>query len=134
MTAVHAVLLIPAAGHEKLLAKGPFGARLPMAWECDWCLKSISGTEACGLHWNSSADVQCNCCLRDSSFATRRALVLKSEGEILWSGIDHLRRHPPDGPSWANTAILICSGAKTRPVILPGILVVLDADGREVRD
>ena len=73
-------------------------------------------------------------------FPTRRALVLAWDGEPVAEGLDRLGHHPRVTRGWAEKVVGFALGwwpddvdALTDPD-LPGTLVLLDAEGREVSD
>lgn len=119
------ILLLPNAEHAHLLEEGPCGAMPPMMTRCY--------NERSGRHYPEWDECGPDCAPEDLPYV---ALVLAYQGEPVWLGC--LAALPPSdygleflGLIDSVVAYLRSEGRRLYPG-LPGTIVVLDADGREV--
>ena len=156
MSKVHAVLLVPEKGDPHgLLAHGPCGARPPLAirWTYPRVVHEGNGyadptipcevCKACGQQWpcdtpgrvESEGHVRWKPCNRHSTVA--HALVLAWGGETVPEGIQRSVR-AAKSRAWVEYLVGCALGRWADDVDglsdpdLPGTLVLLDAEGREV--
>lgn len=139
MSEVKAVLLIPEEGDPRgLLEGGPCGAQPPIAQEYADGLRSwwqSGDDDRHAEHWRSRTTP------RSWAYRTgRRALVLAWDGGPVAEGLDRLGRAENVTREWVSKVVGFALGwwpddvdALTDPD-LPGTLVFLDAEGREVSD
>lgn len=122
------ILLVPAKGDPHgLLAKGPYGSRPPMMWRC-----------TCSPRWRACGHRKYSCTDCHSQGFPGAALVLAHEGKPAEEGLDRAGRMPRTSRGWVAKVVGYALGwwpddvgALADPE-LPGTLVLLDADGREV--
>ena len=123
MSKIHAVLLVPEPNDPHgLLAEGPCGARPPIAY--------IPNR---GWKWTEGPCAE--------EFPTGRALVLAWDGEPVAEALTPFRRTEGVTREWASVVVVVALAGPSDPDFrdyvgdheLPGTLVLLDAEGREVR-
>lgn len=127
MSEVKAVLLVPAEGDPHgLLKEGPCGARPPKAWRCD---ERYHRLEADHGRWFSMSESEAHLPALESG---GDALVLFWDGKLVPEGMDRAARVYPHARrvAWASARAL----GQEMERLKYGILVLLDAEGREVSD
>ena len=143
MSAVHAVLLVPAEGDPHgLLAEGPCGARPPMAqympplWEHSEI--SPASVEPKWFAWNEIPDTIPVCTNEEWQWLTKphRALVLAWNGKPvpegvfrLWYMADDVGMGPLGDALYEGLDELLAQLAEW---CVRGTTIILDADGREI--
>ncbi len=122
---IHAVLLIPGPGHEKLLEGGKCGSRPPIVMRGDVC-----GVEA-HRRWETPDDfadhASCYMC-----GGPQRALALAWEGEPVPEGMDRAwRAVAVGGYPYSNIQMRHVLTVAPRDLAALGTIVLLDENGRE---
>ena len=135
MTDIKGILLVPEEGDlHDLLAEGPCGARPPWAARCATCQRWVGG---------DGEGLTCHCF---PGPAIPNALVLAWDGEPVWQGIDAVNRVSctrisstafildgvGDAALGGGYVLGVLAGYPRSQPDLPGSIVLLDAEGREV--
>ena len=124
---IAAILLIPTKGDPHgLLKEGPCGARPPMAWYCD----DYQAWE----QWHRGMDHAEPCEWAAMVKRARCALVLAWDGEPGDEVQPYIERAGIDYALLAPFVTYALKGMDIGQGPWPGTLVLLDAEGREVKD
>lgn len=137
MSEVHVVLIVPAESDPHgLLREGPCGARPPIVHEAH--KQSAFGPNT--TVWTTSEATVYTSKKQAPYMPHRRALALAWEGKPVPEGLDRLGRAPAVTREWVSHVVGVALGWWPGDVDvltdhqLPGALVLLDAEGREVKD